>query len=112
MKALDIFIFTCISFISVALLEIGVAYFAPQSNRIYNGCAFKMRKSKVVEKVQSKENFKGIDKDNNEKSKNNEDESNMSDDNDSIPRLHLISRFIFPGSFLIFLAGYWIYYTT
>ena len=94
MKALDIFIFACISFISVALLEIGIAYFVPQSNGKCNGCLIKMAPKKDID----------------EKYQNNGDGSEKSADIDSIPKLHYISRFVFPGAYFIFLAGYWIYY--
>ncbi len=71
-----------------------MAYFVPESNGICNGFVIKMAPRKDID----------------EKYLNNGDGSVKSEEIDSIPKLHYISRFAFPGAYFIFLAGYWMYY--
>ena len=73
-----------------------------------------MRKIIVGRKTKSKKEGDSYDKSEGEpgvKYENNDGPLILSDTG-SIPRLHIISRFIFPVAFLVFLAGYWVHYAT
>ena len=93
------------------MLEVGAAFFLQSANSRFNVCGTKVRKVHVAETAlstteisQSGKTEKGVCP------KCVNDGPMMSDDKNDIPRLHIISRFIFPSTFFIFLVVYWSYY--
>ncbi len=101
MKALDIYVFVCVSFISAALLQIALSSFIKVSTSSF------IISNTVPHVTASHVNSNNV-YDTARKDKGSEEHSGQAE---RIPKLHVVSRIIFPVAFALFLLIYWIYYT-